>query len=288
MADNYISSIGMHALPNTTTLKELHIHENKLQYINSSLLDQFKQLTRFSLYGNPWYCDCRLEQLHDIWQNHTTFTYPQCAGPAKLHNLTWDKITSDDMCSQPTSEEPITENVHSTTVENMNNSLNNCNLSSDEQRINIISVRIGRNVIFKCKICARKVQWLYGNNIIHDNSISGSGLQYVAWTETENHTVTFRLMIIDARIEDGGTYTCRALNSQVERNYILKLFQVEKDIEHTLIIFGPLSFAILLFMLFIFVIVILVKKYKNRNTPGLCDLSLKSFEKVINEHIDIS
>lgn len=67
LSNNQITNINW--LP--IKLKVLHLHNNKINYLNSSILKTLENLPvlNLTLHANPWFCDCKAEPLLNFIRN---------------------------------------------------------------------------------------------------------------------------------------------------------------------------------------------------------------------------
>lgn len=99
LSDNDISEISMDGLSNT--IQVLELHDNKISRIPPDVLEFLKQsnLTRLTLHGNPWECDCEAKDFLNFIQTEFVNEMPDlvkvtCAG----RNTSMTKMTVNDIC----------------------------------------------------------------------------------------------------------------------------------------------------------------------------------------------
>ena len=88
-------------------LEVLHLHDNHFRRLDKRIFVPIRALKSLTLERNPWQCDCRLQ---DFWQwlmLNNLFNLPTaCAAPAKLRDVTWDKLSGKMLACPPEVDVP--------------------------------------------------------------------------------------------------------------------------------------------------------------------------------------
>lgn len=169
-----------------SSLEWLKLDNNRLTEINSSSFTILTSLHGLELAGNPWNCSCRLKPLRE-WMLHHNIPFgipPSCRYPIRLMSKTWEKLDVDDFACAPAT---VALNPKPRGTE-------------------------GRNVTMSCHvegIPQPKVRWMLRNRIIANvTSTSFSSKLYSVQLGNNLSDLT----ILDADVQDTGTYTCSAEN----------------------------------------------------------------------------
>ncbi|KAM6925384.1 platelet glycoprotein IX [Xenentodon cancila] len=82
-------------LPSDTT--ELHVQDNKLTSVSPGLLDKFVSLSKVSLSGNPFHCNCRIQYLRSwLLKNRAIVPEePVCFSPSSVARKAITELTDD-------------------------------------------------------------------------------------------------------------------------------------------------------------------------------------------------
>lgn len=103
---NYIEIVGPDAFKGLSYLQTLELQNNNLKTMNELSVQYFtNQFKSFKLYGNPWFCDCRIRWLHQYLHNssyhnliHWIFAKgePKCNGPSQVKDKTFSSLDDNN------------------------------------------------------------------------------------------------------------------------------------------------------------------------------------------------
>ncbi|XP_012260509.2 protein toll isoform X2 [Athalia rosae] len=99
LSHNNISSVSLDAVP--LTLEILELHQNNLMRVDPVVIERFKnstRLTKITLHGNPWKCDCEARDLLSFIQMKFQ-RIPQLLNiTCGSNNKPLSKMTANDLC----------------------------------------------------------------------------------------------------------------------------------------------------------------------------------------------
>ncbi|XP_028815882.1 matrix-remodeling-associated protein 5 isoform X2 [Denticeps clupeoides] len=103
----------------SSSLRQLHLKDNSLEYILQGTLKPLSKLEVLSLHGNPWICDCKLRGLLE-WNEKNEGVIKckkdsgnvencaDCSSPLSLNNSQIFQLTPDQLsCQRPSLESPL-------------------------------------------------------------------------------------------------------------------------------------------------------------------------------------
>ena len=213
---------------NLEHLEILHLNHNRFRRLDKRVFVPASSLKSLTLDGNPWHCDCRLQ---DFWQwlmfNNLFNSPTECATPPKLKGYGWDKLSSAALACAPVVHvpEPMVAVATGQTAtlaclvnENPNAKMqwvrsgviirNNTHASADEggkfQRYTIHSGRADLESIIPISGSS------HGRRLIDKTMIYEAEESYGG--DTHARKIWFNLTILNVQMSGSGGYTCVAKN----------------------------------------------------------------------------
>jgi len=89
-----ISSVSVEIFANVSALEWLDLSYNKLKILDINILKALPNLSALYLYGNPLQCDCQLQEVWRLCQDHNIQTayegkVPECDTPRQVKGIWW-------------------------------------------------------------------------------------------------------------------------------------------------------------------------------------------------------
>lgn len=231
-----IHDVDRNAFQGLAALEWLNMQGNAMKHLDAAL-SMITTLKGLQLQENPWYCDCRMINLHN-WL--TSFTYPQsvepvCTGPAKLKNKIIKTIPMGDLACLP--------DVTPTTF--------------------FLEIEEGKNISLLCQVNAipeAKINWIYQGQLIQNDTIVEPGVHLIFYVEQGAEDKKSELFIYNANTDDNGTFVCAAENPAgiSQANFTIKVVVKQEPVvsqateipfEFMIIVISAAGFSLLLLIL---------------------------------------
>lgn len=184
--DNQISWMGQSVFEKLPALQHINLGNNKLKSIANDFTRNLERLNSLNMEGNPWVCDCQLEEFRRKTLRENWITTPtSCAEPSRLKGRLWSG--PDVFACAPTILEPqaMTSLEVSTT-----------------------------NITLICKVTGEPlpdVDWVSNGRIIaKDPRLSTQ--RYILAKNIEGNFTWNNLTIVNVNYRDRGEYRCLAKN----------------------------------------------------------------------------
>ncbi|XP_072389041.1 uncharacterized protein [Diabrotica undecimpunctata] len=182
-----IWKVHTHAFEGLYSLEWLHLESNKMRLFPAHIPASLKGI---QLQGNPWECDCNLQDFHKFL---LTFSYPLSNEPiCKIpHSLAGRKIktlSKNELACLP--EVSPTQFY----------------LEIDE----------GRNISLVCQVHAipeAAVNWYFEGQLLQNDTFLSPELHLLYYVEQGREDKRSELFIYNANSGDSGTFICNAENS---------------------------------------------------------------------------
>lgn len=266
---NQISHIGDDVFPQSLTV--LKLSGNKLQYMNVGTISKLPLLFQLVLYNNPWRCNCHLVDLYKVGLNfEDPYSKTRCAEPEALKDKTWEELdVSKFKCTEneplPTAPQKLITNETNTAAPETSVHISAMISTKRTQ----LFVNVGDTASLIVEIYGHPWlldQWFLRNKNITGNEKSASGQLYKKAnfeSEMMGGYVQFRLMIVDARLEDSGEYLCHVQNLYentvtVEKFHLVVYTSLEQSDSSTLI------WSLFVTVIILYILVVTIKFHMRR------------------------
>ncbi|KAL3267558.1 hypothetical protein HHI36_011678 [Cryptolaemus montrouzieri] len=184
--NNEISWMGQSVFEKLPSLQHIDLGNNKLKQIVTDFTKNLAKLNSLKIEGNPWICDCHLEQFRSKTLRENWVTTPTtCAEPPRLRGRPW--AGSDVFACAPSILEP-----------------------PSMTSIEVVST----NITLSCKVTGQPqpdVDWVTNGRIIARDPRTNVQRYLVAKNFEGNYTWN-NLTIINVTYRDRGEYKCLAKN----------------------------------------------------------------------------
>lgn len=196
--NNLLESIDGNVFGQDCNVSNIDLSHNFLKTLDGHFLDNFLKITSITLEGNPWICDCHLQDFRNVSISKNLVTsYTVCEEPPKLKGQLWNDQHLVFACVpkiiEPNFQEPI-------------------DVSSS-------------NYTISCKVQGvptPDIEWVTNGRII-DRDPRQSVQKYVTTKTKQGSYVWNNLTIMNFNYRDKGEYKCVAKNpgGVTERNVTL-------------------------------------------------------------------
>lgn len=194
---NNIETISPDTFKNLPTLNHLNLGYNQIKSINFDLKENLPKLNSLNVEGNPWICDCKLQEFRQSTLKSNLITTPtECDSPPRLKGRLWqDSVV---FACIPEIMEPKS-------------------LSQIEATYS--------NVTLTCKVKGEPtpdVDWVNNGHIIERDPRKNKQ-KYITFKNTTDGYTWNNLTITNVNYRDRGEYKCIAKNpgGEDERNITL-------------------------------------------------------------------
>lgn len=192
------------------SLESLRLDNNALKYI-PGMHTIPKKLHGINLQHNPWYCDCKLQDLYS-WLNATTVPQasdPICDGPVRLRGAPIKLLDEQELACMP--------DVSPTSL--------------------YLEISEGKNVSLVCRVNSvpeAKVSWRFRDSVLQNDSVIAPGVHLYYYLEEGSVEKVSELFIFNANVEDNGTFICQAENQagKAQSNYTIRIVLKEEPLPY--------------------------------------------------------
>lgn len=198
MSHNEIEQITPKTFDNLPALQHIDLSHNRLKNMAEDFTEGLTRLNSLSIEGNPWYCDCHLQQFKEKMVSRFLITNPTlCEGPAHLKGKEWREPSVVFACA-PHILHPI-----------------------ENSRMEITSA----NYTVVCKVKGEPkpdVEWYFNGRLVGKDPRHSSNKYVIARHRDGQYTYN-NLTILNVAYRDRGEYKCVAKNpgGQDESNVTL-------------------------------------------------------------------
>lgn len=253
VSDNLLDNITADIFRVTPGLRHINLSNNKIKHMNYDFTKNFSKLSSLALDGNPWVCDCYLQEFRNASIHKNLITAATCSEPERLRDMSWKEESVVFAC-KPHIIEPI-----------------------ENRRLEITSA----NFTISCAVNGNPkpdVDWIYNGRII-DRDPRLSVQKYVTQEETRATHYFYNLTIVNVNYRDKGDYKCVAKNpgGEDERNFTLVVMGLDHTgvgvgssalSAHMALIIGLIVGAIILLIIIIVLIFCCCKRNGRDNHIG--------------------
>ncbi|OXA57588.1 Leucine-rich repeat-containing protein 4B [Folsomia candida] len=248
-----IRFVDSYAFRGLISLEWLKLDNNRLLTIQAVSFSFLRNLQTLNLSDNPWNCTCSLQPLRD-WMSKNNIPYsdpPVCSSPSRLVGKSWNQLQREDFACVPKVQNSV--------------------LAETGELTKAIE---GENATLVCRLQATadtQVRWIAGSRPISSSSSSRYSLsesflpddgekvihtQHQPLTTSTSFsgakqslgTKTSRLTVIKTKLQNSGTYSCRAETraGSVSANFTLQVMQLNAE-QHSgrFLLYGTTVAAIL-------------------------------------------
>lgn len=195
---NEIDTITPDTFLNLPALLDLNLGENNIQRITFDLKENLPKLSSLNVVGNPWICDCYLQEFREsALKNNLITASTACNSPSNLKGRLWqDKNVVFACTPKILSPEPFFQ-IEATSS----------------------------NVTLSCRVSGNPtpdVDWTNNGHIIEKDPRMNKQ-KYITYKKTKDGYTWNNLTITNVNYRDRGDYKCIAKNpgGQDERNITL-------------------------------------------------------------------
>lgn len=204
--DNQISWMGQTVFEKLPALQHINLGNNRLKSVVNDFTKNLEKLNSLNMEGNPWVCDCHLEQFRRKTLRENWITTPtSCAEPPRLRDRLWSG--SDVFACAPTILEP--------------------------QGMTTLEVST-TNVSLTCKVTGQPlpdVDWVINGRIIARDPRQSTQRYFLAKNIEGNFTWN-NLTIVNVNYRDRGEYKCLAKNPGGTDEHNVTLL-ISSELTHT-------------------------------------------------------
>lgn len=204
--DNQISWMGQTVFEKLPALQHINLGNNRLKSVVNDFTKNLEKLNSLNMEGNPWVCDCHLEQFRRKTLRENWITTPtSCAEPPRLRGRLWSG--SDVFACAPTILEP--------------------------QGMTTLEVST-TNVSLTCKVTGQPlpdVDWVINGRIIARDPRQSTQRYFLAKNIEGNFTWN-NLTIVNVNYRDRGEYKCLAKNPGGTDEHNVTLL-ISSELTHT-------------------------------------------------------
>lgn len=170
-----------------------------------------RKLHGINLQHNPWYCDCKLQDLFS-WLNQSSIPQavePICDGPLRLRGAPIKLLDEQELACLP--------DVSPTSL--------------------YLEISEGKNVSLVCRVNSipeAKVSWRFHDHVLQNDSTIAPGVHLYYYLEEGSVEKVSELFIFNANVEDNGTFICMAENQagKAQSNYTIRIVLKEEPLIH--------------------------------------------------------
>ncbi|GFS59765.1 leucine-rich repeat, immunoglobulin-like domain and transmembrane domain-containing protein 3 [Nephila pilipes] len=103
LANCHIKHLQPGALDGLDNLESIELDGNQLTTLSTDVLKPLTELHELNLHNNPWYCDCKMQEIR-IWMIERKIPLsipPYCEAPAVVKDMSWKAMSLDDFACPP-------------------------------------------------------------------------------------------------------------------------------------------------------------------------------------------
>ncbi|XP_055927658.1 leucine-rich repeat-containing protein 24-like [Argiope bruennichi] len=103
LANCRIKHLQPGALDGLSNLESIELNGNQLTTLSTEVLKPLTELHELNLHNNPWYCDCKIQEIR-LWMIERKIPLsipPYCEAPSVVKGMSWKAMSLDDFACPP-------------------------------------------------------------------------------------------------------------------------------------------------------------------------------------------